>query len=91
MQFRIRLDLPQDLDAIHLGHPDIQQQQIRPPVLAAPAFSPLKQEVQRLFTVGKVFDQVVQSRASEVLLDEISMPFVVFGDQDRDRVLHGVG
>ena len=76
------------LDAIHLGHADVEQEQVGS-VVAAHRLAPgVEEKVQNCLPVTEMHDGVLQARHLQVLPDEDGVAFVVFDDQDRGRLFH---
>ncbi len=88
-QLGVGLDLPQHLNAINSGHPNIKQQQIRTPRITMRPRAPPKEELQHRLAVTKDEDLVPQSSAPEIFLNEGRVAAIIFCDQNDHFVCHG--
>jgi hypothetical protein len=72
--------LAKDFHPIDLGHPNIQQKEVRG-FIGAPTRAMAKKKIQNGLAVVKVFNAVVQPGALQVFLNQPHMPEVIIGNQ----------
>lgn len=88
-QFGIGLDLTENLNAVNLGHPDIQQQKVGLVQLAVGGVTLLEQVIQCLLAVPEVKDTGSEAHTEEILLDEREMPKIILGNENIEFLFHG--
>src|ERR1017187_2303289 len=87
-KFGVRLDSPQNLYAVDLGHPYVEQNQVHLAVPAARSMAPVEQEIENGLPVAEMLDLVVQSGCLEILADEDGVALVVFDNENHEAVVH---
>ena len=84
LQILVFLDLPQDLDAGHVGQIEIEQDQQRVSLVVDPAAVAAEQIIHGGCTVGERHDLIVDAGTPDIPLDQAGVAFVVLDHDDGD-------
>ena len=70
MQFRVRLDLPQDFDSANAGHPQVEQHHILLAGLPGRAGAAAEEKVEHRLTRAEVLDPAARRAHRQILADQ---------------------